>query len=458
MKQSKFRLHFVGIGGIGMSGIAKVFANQGYPVTGSDLSESDMVRELRNMGIQIFIGHRTENVGQSDVIVISSAVKADNPEVVEAKKRRIPVIPRAEMLGELMRGKIGVAIAGTHGKTTTTSMVASILTEADMDPTSVIGGKVGALGGNARLGKGSVVVAEADESDGSFLHLPATFGVITNIDNDHLDHYGTMEAVEKAFVDFVGRIPFYGLVNVCLDDPIIERLIPAFIKPFTTYGTNPKADFVAKNIQPSVNGFSFDLCYREKKEISVQMHVPGKHNVLNAVAAAGVCRHLGVEWEKIQKGLEEFRGADRRFQTKWKTKDQWVVDDYGHHPTEILATLEAARSVWKGRILCVFQPHRYSRTESCWDAFLNCFEKADTLFVTDIYPAGEKPIPGITTEKLVTALKGSIHAPDKIEWVKDLDSARDRVLKEFTSGDLVLTLGAGSITKLSDQLKEALES
>ena len=391
------------------------------------------------------------------MVVISSAVKADNPEVIEARKRKISVIPRAEMLGELMRGKTGIAVAGTHGKTTTTSMVASILTEARLDPTIVIGGKVGALGGNAKLGQSEFVVAEADESDGSFLHLPATFVAVTNIDNDHLDHFKNLSAIENAFVDFVGRIPFYGKAVVCLDDTGVQRVFSRFTKPVTTYGLTDGSDYRAVGLQTQGSGFKFELHFENRKQATIELKVPGRHNVLNALAAAALARKIGVSWDDIQSGLESFLGADRRFQTKWKQKDQWIVDDYGHHPTEIKATLGAARSLWKGRIICVFQPHRYSRTQNSFNEFLNSFTDADMVLVTDIYPAGEKPIEGISSETLVTAIAKQKKSGQVIEAVGDIASAQARVLREFKSGDLVMTMGAGSITKLSDALVEALK-
>lgn len=452
MSRNKFKLHFVGIGGIGMSGIAKVFLNQGYQVSGSDLAESDSTRELAAMGITVSIGHREENVGSADVVVISSAVKSTNPEVLTARSKKIPVIPRAEMLGELMRGKIGVAIAGTHGKTTTTSMVASILTEAKLDPTLVIGGKVGALGGNAKLGQGSIVVAEADESDGSFLHLPATFAAVTNIDNDHLDHFGTIENVENSFIDFVGRIPFYGQVALCLDDKRVESILPRLTKPYVTYGLSVASDYRIENISHQGSGYSFDVKFRGDAGTRVELQVPGRHNVLNATAALAVSRALGVDWKVIASGLKNFRGADRRFQTKLKNKNYWVVDDYGHHPTEVKATLEAARSLCKGKIICVFQPHRYSRTQSCLTEFESCFENADQLMVVDIYPAGEKPIPGITSEALVKRIKKNKLSPASVEYVSKLTEATAAIKAQAQPGDLILTLGAGSITKYSDDL------
>ena len=452
MTKNKFRLHFVGIGGIGMSGIAKVFLNQGYQISGSDLADSESTRELSKMGATIMVGHRTENIGAADVVVISSAVKADNPEVIAAKSKKIPVIPRAEMLGELMRGKVGVAIAGTHGKTTTTSMVASILTEAGVDPTLVIGGKVNALGGNAKLGAGPFVVAEADESDGSFLHLPATFVAVTNIDSDHLDHFGTIENIEKSFIDFVGRIPFYGQAVMCVDDARVVSILPKLTKPFVTYGTSPQADYRVGNISHQSLGYSFDVHFRGEQGAKIELQVPGRHNVLNATAALAISRLLGVDWQTISSGLKAFKGADRRFQTKLKTKQYWIVDDYGHHPTEIKATLEAARSLCKGKIICVFQPHRYSRTQSYMKEFETCFELADQLIMTDIYPAGEQPIQGINSELLVKNIQKNKLAPSHSEYVDSFEKAIEKVKTSAKPGDLVITMGAGSITKFSDQL------
>ncbi len=450
----------MGIGGIGMSGIAEVFLKQGYPVSGSDVQESDVTRRLASLGARIFRGHAAENVRGAGVVVISSAVKATNPEVVEAKRLRVPVIRRAEMLGELMRGKVGVAIAGTHGKTTTTSMSAAILTHAGLDPTLVIGGIVDSLGGNAKHGKGEYVVAEADESDGSFLHLPTTYAVITNIDNDHLDHYGTVEAVENAFVDFVAKIPFYGLAAVCGEDERVRRCLSRFTKPVVTYGFSSQWDLYADQI----TGSHFQVWRRDQPDGKhtllgeVSLRVPGIHNVLNALGATAIALKLEIPFEKIAAALGEFRGVKRRFEVRWENTatQQKIVDDYGHHPTEVLATLAAARQVWKGRIITVFQPHRYTRTLHCREDFAKAFKDSDIVLLTDIYAAGEEPIEGVTSESLAEILRRSAAHPEKIRYSGDLEKTRSQVLKEFKPGDLVLCLGAGSITKLAEQLAQSV--
>jgi UDP-N-acetylmuramate--alanine ligase len=460
--RSRTQLHFVGVGGIGMSGIAEVFLNQGYLVSGSDLVESDATRRLRELGARIAVGHRAENVRGAQVVVISSAVRPDNAEVLEARRLRVPVIPRAEMLGELMRGKTGIAVAGTHGKTTTTSMLATVLTHAGLDPTLVIGGRVDSLGGNAKLGAGDLVVAEADESDGSFLHLPATFGVITNIDNDHLDHFGSQEGVDEAFIRFVGKLPFYGLAAVCGDDPGVRRCLARFHKPVTTYGFGEECEFSARDLRIDRLGTDFGVWRRPAADAGaerlgeIRLRVPGKHNALNALAATVISLRLGIGFDTIRQGLSAFGGVKRRFEIRWQDQalGQAIVDDYGHHPTEIVATLGAARQFWPGRIITVFQPHRYSRTLHCEAGFLQAFAGTDVLLVTDIYSAGEDPIEGVSAEAL--SRKISLAAPGlRVEHVGCLESARSRVLSEMRPGDLVLCLGAGSITRLPDQLVQA---
>jgi UDP-N-acetylmuramate--alanine ligase len=455
-QKEKTQLHFVGIGGIGMSGIAEVFLNQGYPVTGSDLSASDVTKRLVELGAKIFIGHKAENIHGAKVVVISSAVKKTNPEVIEARKLRIPVIPRAEMLGELMRGKTGIAVAGTHGKTTTTSMLATVLTLAGLDPTLVIGGKVDSLGGNAKLGQGKFVVAEADESDGSFLHLPATFGVITNIDNDHLDHYGSIAGVENAFIEFVGKIPFYGLVAVCGEDPGVKRCLERMTKPVTTYGFSSQWDFFADKIETVKNGSRFEVWQAMPHRLlgTITLQVPGRHNILNALSTVAIALKLEVPFEKIAHGLSQFGGVKRRFETRWQNLEtkQTVVDDYAHHPTEILATLAAAKQVWPGRIFTVFQPHRYSRTLHCAPEFMTAFKDSHVVYVTDIYAAGEDPIEGVTSKHFVADLERHSQAGQVIKYSGDLEKTKAAILAQFKPGDMLLCLGAGSITKLAEQI------
>jgi UDP-N-acetylmuramate--alanine ligase len=455
------QLHFVGIGGIGMSGIAEVMLTQGYQVSGSDMAESDTTRRLTGLGAKIQIGHAPENIMGAHVVVISSAVKASNPEVLQARKTRIPVIPRAEMLGEIMRGKVGIAVAGTHGKTTTTSMLSSILIAAGLDPTIVIGGKVDSLGSNAKLGHGQLVVAEADESDGSFLHLPATFGVITNIDNDHLDHYGNVEAIEQAFSEFVTQLPFYGLAAVCGDDPGVKKCLERFTKPVMTYGFSEDNDFYAKVFEQGVvSRFEVHCNVGPNPGLlgTIELHVPGRHNVLNALAAIVIARRLVISFEKIVEGLMAFAGVKRRFDIRWKNENhqQLIVDDYGHHPTEVAATLAAARSYWPGRIVTVFQPHRYSRTANCLRDFPKAFRDTDVLYLADIYAAGEDPIEGISSERLAADIQKQAAPSQKVAYVGRLEEACTKVMADFKSGDLILCLGAGNITKLPDLLIEAM--
>jgi UDP-N-acetylmuramate--alanine ligase len=455
-KIKEMQLHFVGIGGIGMSGIAEVFLNQGYPVSGSDLSESETTKHLARLGASVKIGHHAENVRGAKVVVISSAVRPTNPEVVEAKRLRIPIIPRAEMLGELMRGREGIAVAGTHGKTTTTSMLATVLTVAGLDPTLVIGGKVDSLGGNAKLGQGKYLVAEADESDGSFLHLPATLGVVTNIDNDHLDHYGSLTAVEDAFVEFIGKLPFYGIAAVCGEDPGVRRILKRVSKPIVTYGFSDEWDFSARAVVAQGFGSSFEVySQREGRVLGlVRLNVPGEHNVLNALAAIAIGLHIGLDFETITRGIAEFRGVKRRFEIRWTdtAQNQVIVDDYGHHPTEIAATLAAARSYWPGRILTIFQPHRYSRTLHCRDGFMAAFRQSDVVLITDIYAAGEDPIDGVDAPSLVAAIRKASLPSQEVVHVGDMIAARDAVMSRLKPGDLVLCCGAGTITRLPEQL------
>jgi UDP-N-acetylmuramate--alanine ligase len=375
------------------------------------------------------------------------------------------VIPRAEMLGELMRGKTGIAVAGTHGKTTTTSMLATILTVAGLDPTIVIGGKVDSLGGNAKLGQGQLVVAEADESDGSFLHLPATYAVVTNIDNDHLDHFASLAAIDDAFVEFVSKIPFYGSVAVCGEDAGVKRCLSRWSKPFVTYGLSPQWDVHAGAIRTAGLGSEFEVFAREgateRHEAlgTFRLQVPGEHNALNSLGAIAVARQLGVPTEMIRRGLAEFHGVKRRFEIRWKdvARDQVIVDDYGHHPTEIAATLAAARTFWKGRIVTVFQPHRYSRTVHCRDGFLAAFRDTDVLLLTDIYAAGEDPIDGVSGESLASEIRRNARGTQTVHYVGDLAAARLKVLSDLQQGDLVLCLGAGSITRLPDELVRDLD-
>ena len=436
-----------------MSGIAEVFLNQGYRVTGSDIAESDVTRKLSSLGARIHVGHAASNIQGAHVVVVSSAIRPENPELLEARRLRVPVIPRAEMLGELMRGKTGIAVAGTHGKTTTTSMLGTILSHAGLDPTIVVGGKVDSFGGNAKLGQGTYVVAEADESDGSFLHLPATYGVVTNIDNDHLDHFGNIGAIEDAFADFVGKLPFYGIAAVCGEDAGVRRCLNRFTKPVVTYGLSKDWDFSAQKIQARGIGSRFEVAGAGE----IQLNVPGVHNVLNALASVAIATQLEISFEKIAAALAQFRGVKRRFDIRWQDQDRRraIVDDYGHHPTEIAATLAAARAFWPGRILTVFQPHRFSRTLHCKDGFLSAFRQSDVVFVSDIYAAGEDPIVGVDAAGLAEEMRKTALNGQRILHSGNLEKTGSEVLSSFQDGDLILCLGAGSITRLAEQLAAA---
>lgn len=463
-KHSALKLHFVGIGGIGMSGIAEVFINQGYHVSGSDLVASDTTRRLESMGAKIIYSHAAVNVRFASVVVISSAVRPDNVEVLAAHAARIPVIPRAEMLGELMRGKTGIAVAGSHGKTTTTSMLATILTAAGLDPTIIVGGVVNALGSNAKLGRGELVVAEADESDGSFLHLPATHAVVTNIDDDHLDYFGGMEALERAFIDFVGKIPFYGKAAVCIDDFGLRRCLERFTKPIMTYGFSSEAEVQAVGSVLEPRGSKFAVVRNSTNGIQelgeIQLLVPGKHNILNALAAVCIAIELGITVPVICEALRSFSGVQRRFEIRWQDEKRRraIIEDYGHHPTEIKATLEVARRFWPGRILAVFQPHRYTRTKLCASGFSSAFGNCDILYLTEIYAASEDPIPGVNSELIATAMLQEGKGPSAgVKVVGGLDSALESVISEIRDGDLVICLGAGSISQLPGRLIERLD-
>jgi UDP-N-acetylmuramate--alanine ligase len=442
------RIHFVGIGGSGMSGIAEVLLNLGYQVTGSDLEEGATVQRLRALGGTVSKGHRAEQVGEADVVVISSAVNQDNPEVQEARRRQIPVIPRAEMLAELMRLKYGVAIAGSHGKTTTTSMVATILAGAGLDPTIVIGGRLNILGSNAKLGKGDLLVAEADESDGSFLRLTPTIAVVTNIDAEHLDHYGTLDMLQKSFVDFLNKVPFYGVGIVCLDEPRIQEILPALTRRVVTYGFSAQADLSAAAVDLKEFHAAFDVRLHGKKLGRARIQVPGRHNVSNALAAIAVGLDLEVPWEAIASNLEAFRGADRRFHLKGETGGIMVIDDYGHHPVEILATLAAAKKGWNRRTVVVFQPHRFTRVRALLNEFARAFYDADVLAVTDIYPAGEPPIAGVDAPAVARAIED--HGHKDVTLVRDLKDVPAWLLSRAREGDMVITLGAGSVYKAGE--------
>ncbi|HWP34761.1 MAG TPA: UDP-N-acetylmuramate--L-alanine ligase, partial [Thermodesulfobacteriota bacterium] len=441
--------------GVGMSGIAEVLLTLGYRVSGSDLKASETTRRLAALGGEIRIGHDAANVADTvDVVVVSSAVRPTNPEVLAARARRIPVIPRAEMLAELMRLKYGVAVAGSHGKTTTTSMIAAVLAHGGLDPTVVIGGKVNSLGAGARLGQGAFMVVEADESDGSFLKLSPTIAVLTNVDAEHLDHYGSLAALEAAFLAFAAKVPFYGLVVLCADEPPLAALLPKLERRHRTYGLSPQAELRAEAVRCEGLATTFDVVLQGRPLGRVALKVPGVHNAVNALAAVAVGLELDLPWPVVRDALAGFTGVQRRFQVKGEAAGVLVVDDYGHHPTEIRATLAAARAAFGRRTVVAFQPHRFTRTRDCFDRFLTAFGDADVLIGTEIYPAGEEPIEGVSGARLFEAIRAAGH-PD-VTFVPDRAGLVPALLARLRPGDLALTLGAGDITQVSDALLAAL--
>jgi UDP-N-acetylmuramate--alanine ligase len=444
-------VHFVGIGGSGMSGIAEVLLNLGYKVSGSDQKKSAVTDRLKKMKARIFEGHDAENVGEAQVVVTSTAVKPDNPEVLEARRRGVPVIPRAEMLAELMRLKYGVAVAGSHGKTTTTSMVAMVLDKGGLDPTVVVGGRLGVLGSGAKLGKGEFMVAEADESDRSFLRLTPTIAVVTNIDREHLDTYKDLADVQEAFVGFLNKVPFYGAGVLCLDDGPVQDILPRLERRTVTYGLSRQAEVSARDVQLGPTGSSYVATSSGQELGRVELNVPGAHNVLNSLAAVAVGLDLGVKFGEIREGLASFTGVDRRFQVRGEAGGVLVVDDYGHHPTEIRATLETLRArAGTRRTVVLFQPHRYTRTQHLWDDFCRSFHLADVLLLVDVYPAGEEPVAGVTSEALADAIGRRGHR--QALYAGDLKAAGERLADMAREGDVVLTLGAGSIWTIGEEL------
>jgi UDP-N-acetylmuramate--alanine ligase len=449
------RIHFIGIGGIGMSGIAEILLTMGYSVSGSDLRRSSVTDRLVGIGARIFEGHVASNASACDVVVTSSAVSATNPEVLEARSRKIPVIPRAEMLAELMRLKYGIAVAGMHGKTTTTSMVAAVLAGGGLDPTVVVGGRVDALGSNARLGNSQYLVVEADESDRSFLKLPPILGVVTNLDREHMDCYRDMADVEDAFLEFMDGVPFYGATTACVDDALLRNLLPRVRRKVYTYGEHESADFHLRLLpkQPHCHS-TFEVRYRGLVMGPFSLHVPGRHNVLNATAAVAIGVQLGVAPEQVASGLDTFRGVDRRFQIKGTAGGVTVVDDYGHHPTEILATLRAARDCGYARVHVLFQPHRFTRTRDLLAEFAAAFADADTVEVLDIYAASEEPIPGITGQSLAETIQQS-HS-GKVAYAPSIPLAVAALVAEARPGEVIVTLGAGSVSQAAPLLLEAL--
>ncbi|HEY0794316.1 MAG TPA: UDP-N-acetylmuramate--L-alanine ligase [Acidisarcina sp.] len=463
------RVHFIGIGGIGMSGIAEILLTLGYPVSGSDLRRTSVTERLAGLGATVFEGHAAAYVVGSGVIVASSAVNEQNPEVIEARARKIPVIQRAEMLAELMRLKYGIAVAGMHGKTTTTSMIASVLASGGLDPTVVVGGRVDTLGSNARLGKSQYLVAEADESDRSFLKLSPILAVVTNLDREHMDCYRDMADVEDAFVEFMNKVPFYGSCIACADDARLMAILPRVRRRVFTYGMTAEADFVVRML-PAVSITANDVVaphtvVRSRFEVAAagsvlgpfELHVPGKHNVLNATAAVAIATQLDLKSDKIAQGLRAFSGVDRRFEVKECVGGVTVIDDYGHHPTEIRATLRAARECGYTRIHVIFQPHRYSRTRDLLPEFAASFSAADTIQILDIYAASEEPIPGISAENLVESIRQS-GGRSGIYHASSFEAAADRVCKAARPGDAVLTLGAGSVSQVSGLVLQVLRT
>ena len=444
-------IHFVGIGGSGMSGIAEVLLTLGYTVSGSDLRQSGVTRHLSGLGARVSEGHAAAHVEGAQVVVTSTAVRGDNPEVREARVQGIPVIPRAEMLAELMRLKYGVAVAGSHGKTTVTSMVALVLDKGGLDPTVVVGGRLGVLGSGARLGKGDYMVAEADESDRSFLKLSPTVAVVTNIDREHLDAYGDLADIKDAFLGFMNKVPFYGSAVLCLDDPPLQDLLPRVERRVVSYGLTPQASVSARDLEVGPTSSTYTATFDGEGLGRVTVSVPGTHNVANSLAAVAVGLDLAVPFEAIQSGLGSFVGVDRRFQELGEAGGVLVIDDYGHHPTEIRVTLETLRRrAGERRTVVLFQPHRFTRTRALWDEFCRVFHLADRLLVTDVYPASETPIPGVDGEALAGAITERGHRG--AAYVGDLEAATERLAHEANEGDVVLTLGAGSVWTAGEEL------
>lgn len=451
MYRKQYHIHFVGVGGIGMSGIAELLLNLGYQVSGSDIKISEITERLRSLGGRIFEGHRAEQVGEADVVVISSAINEENPEVQAARQAAIPVIPRAEMLAELMRLKYSVAVAGAHGKTTTTSLVASVLGQGGFDPTVVIGGKLKSIGSNALLGRGDFIVAEADESDGSFLKMTPTIAVVTNIDREHLDYYQDLEAIKQVFLTFIDRLPFYGLAVLCLDNEAIQELVPRIKKRFTTYGLSSQADFQARRIRFDRLKTSFSVHHLGEQLGELTLNLPGMHNVYNALASIAVGVELEVPFSRIKEALEIVEGVQRRLEIKGQAHGVTVVDDYGHHPTEIKTTLQAVRESWPDqRIVVAFQPHRYSRTQALFEEFTRAFYQSDVLAVLPIYAAGEPAIEGVSAEDLAEGIRA--HGHKEVVYIADISQAVSGLAEIVREGDILLTLGAGDVWRVGEAL------
>ncbi len=449
-------IHFVGIGGIGMSGIAEVLHNLGYEVTGSDVKASETTTKLQDLGIKVYIGHKAENIDDAHVLVVSSAVSSNNPEVIEARRRSTPVIPRAEMLAELARLKYGVLVAGAHGKTTTTSLISTVFAQGGLDPTVVIGGRLKATGSNARLGQGDFLVAEADESDGSFLKLSPTIAVVTNIDREHMDFFKTMDSLKDAFLSFMNKVPFYGASIVCMENEHLRELLPAVHRRYVTYGLTREAQLYAENIKKGFMSVSFEVVYKGENIGVFELPVSGIHNVLNSLAAIGVALVLKLDVSLMKEALKGFSGIQRRLELKGEAGGIKIYDDYGHHPTEIKATLKAIKeglqisSQEERRLLVLFQPHRYTRTRDLIDDFAVSFDDADLLVVTDLYPAGESPIEGVNSENLVQRIKNAGHK--NVVYEKHKEDAESHIIAHMRKGDIMLTLGAGNVWKIGEEI------
>jgi UDP-N-acetylmuramate--alanine ligase len=448
MQRKIRRIHFVGIGGIGMSGIAEVLLNLGYSISGSDISRSETTQRLESLGINVLYGHEPSNLGDADVVVTSTAIHEGNQEVIEAGKRNIPVIPRAEMLAELLKMKFSVAVSGSHGKTTTTSMIATILADGGLDPTMVIGGKLAGVGSNAKLGDGEIIVAEADESDGSFLTLSPTIAVITNIDREHLDFYSGIEDIKEAFLQFANRVPFYGSTILCSDDPHVREILPEIKRATITYGLSGTSDYRAADVSSGGLASQYKLYRRGDYMGDISIGAPGLFNVYNSLAAVAVALELDMDFSTIQRGVKTFTGVQRRLEVKGVRGGVTVIDDYGHHPTEIRATLEAARKAWTGRMIVVFQPHRYTRTRELFDDFLDVFDVADYTILTDIYAASEKEIEGIHSAHLCDGIRG--RGNDTVTHISSFDVIVDHLNAFAQPGDFIITLGAGNIWQVGE--------
>jgi len=458
INKSDIKVHFVGIGGMGMCGIAEVLVNNGYKVSGSDIAQTEITRHLQEIGCEISVGHQADNISQVDVVVVSSAIKGYNPEVEAARARLIPVIPRAEMLGELMRMRTGIAVAGSHGKTTTSTMIASVLMSAGMDPTAIIGGRINALGlANARWGKSEYLVAEADESDGSFLTLAPTYAVVTNMDPEHMDHYGSVENLQRAFVDFVNRIPFYGMAALCLDSNGVQSLLPNIHKRYVTYGLAAQATYRARNIRYEGLTTRY-VAWRHADELGeIVLPMPGQHNVLNSLGVLAICDTLDVPFAKMAESLASFQGIQRRFTVRGEVAGVTVIDDFGHHPAEVRTTLAGARSAFPGRrIIAAFQPHRYTRTRDQFQEFSRSFYDADQVILCDVFPAGEAPIEGANSQALAKAVEANGHKD--VRYIARREDIAAKVQDELRRGDVFITLGAGNIQLTCNDVIAALES